>query len=333
MYNRNADDLPGLPERSFKPGDYIQGMAFDLKLILVFIVLMGVFVFIPGLNMTIFRPILGLFIILFVPGYSFIAALFPARSGINSIERGVLSFIFSIVVTALFGFALNYTPLGIRLEPIAACLSIFIVICVLIANKKRHDLPEDERFALDISILYNSVAHIISPEAYQNGGGFTNKALNVLIVIALLVSMGAITYAIILPKQGETFTEFYVLGADGVAGHYPVNMALGNESQVIVGTVNHEHRTVTYDLVVSLNGTDRNKWINTESFTLDDNQTMEKKVDIVPDTVGANVKIQFLLYADGNFSAPYKELHIWVNVTQPRNSSVQMNAPVNMTAS
>jgi uncharacterized membrane protein len=29
------------------------------------------------------------------------------------------------------------------------------------------------------------------------------------------------------------------------------------------------------------------------------------------------MEIRFLLYADGNMTAPYRDLHLWVTVTKP----------------
>ncbi len=76
------------------------------------------------------RVILGLPFILFIPGYILIFALFPARKtdrSIDIIERIALSFGLSIAVVPLIGLGLNYTPWGIRLEPILLSIFIFII--------------------------------------------------------------------------------------------------------------------------------------------------------------------------------------------------------------
>ena len=85
------------------------------------------------MNETFIRTILGLFLILFIPGYSLIAALFPKKDDLDGIERAALSFGLSIAVTPLIGLALNYTPWGIRLTPILISLSAFTIIMVIIA--------------------------------------------------------------------------------------------------------------------------------------------------------------------------------------------------------
>jgi len=62
-----------------------------------------------------------------------IAALFPRRNALDSIERVALSFWLSIAVVPLIGLILNYPPWGIKLEPILISITIFIVVASLIA--------------------------------------------------------------------------------------------------------------------------------------------------------------------------------------------------------
>lgn len=104
------------------------------------------FVLIPPLNKTFIRTILGVLLVLFIPGYSLIAALFPKWGDLDGIERAALSFGLSIAVTPLIGLALNYTPWGIRLDPILVSLTIFTLAMVTIAFLRRRRLPDEEKF-------------------------------------------------------------------------------------------------------------------------------------------------------------------------------------------
>jgi uncharacterized membrane protein len=63
-----------------------------------------------GLSETVFRNILGLPLVLFLPGYALIAALFPAKSDLDVLKEQPLSFGLSIAVVPLIGLGLNYTP-------------------------------------------------------------------------------------------------------------------------------------------------------------------------------------------------------------------------------
>ena len=92
------------------------------------------------------RIILGLAFVLFFPGYTLIAALFPRKDALDSIERLALSFGLSIAVVPLIGLILNYTPWGIRLYPILISVLLFIVIMAAIAWYRRRRLQPGERF-------------------------------------------------------------------------------------------------------------------------------------------------------------------------------------------
>jgi len=81
----------------------------DLALVILFTLLCIPFVLIPPLNETPVRIILGLHLVLFLPGYALIAALFPRKGDLDGIERIALSFGLSIAVVPLLGLALNYT--------------------------------------------------------------------------------------------------------------------------------------------------------------------------------------------------------------------------------
>ncbi len=146
---------------------------------------------------------------------------------------------------------------------------------------------------------------------------WAGKPLSVVLALLILAALGAIVYLMVVPKAADKFTEFYILGPNGRASNYPANAIVGTGTDVIVGTINHEHRNVSYDLVITLNDTRKNTKLYSEQLTLADNQTWEKKISVVPDREGTDMKLEFLLYKDGNQSAPYRDLHIWLNVTAP----------------
>ncbi|WP_174591159.1 DUF1616 domain-containing protein [Methanocella conradii] len=294
------------------PGDFISDMALDLKLVIGFVVVTLAFIYVPVINETIVRSALGLVMLLFVPGYSLIAALFPGKKDVDGIERAALSFGLSIAVVPLIGLGLNFTPWGIRLDPIVVCLTIFTIACCLVANKRRHELKAEERFSIDFSKAYDE----LKEEVFADKAPL-DKALTIILIISIILSICMVAYVIMVPKQGEKFTEFYILGPDGKADRYPTRYVLGDQKPVIVGVVNHEYRNVTYDLVVSLSDSVTVTRLYSERLTLGDNQTWEKKIDVKPDRTGTNMKMEFLLYIDGNMTAPYRECHLWVNVTAP----------------
>src|SRR5512137_1185283 len=99
---------------------------------------------------------LGLLMVLFVPGYTLIAALFPKIGDLDGIERTALSFGLSIAVVPLIGLGLNYTPWGIRLIPVVVSLAIFTVAMAAAAYWRRMNLQAEERFAIHFKETMNS---------------------------------------------------------------------------------------------------------------------------------------------------------------------------------
>lgn len=93
------------------------------------IVIVASFILISSiiLDIEIIRIIFGIPFVLFFPGYALTSLLFPEKEAQNNIEKIALSFVLSIVVVSLFGFILNYTPFGIRLNPLLVSLATFII--------------------------------------------------------------------------------------------------------------------------------------------------------------------------------------------------------------
>jgi uncharacterized membrane protein len=253
---------------------------------------------------------LGLLMVLFIPGYCLIAALFPRRDDLDGIERVALSFGLSIAVVPLIGLGLNYTPWGIRLTPVVISLALFTVIMAAAAYLRRTRLPPEERFSLE----FRKHLDALKTELVAGDKSRLDKALTILLVLSIILSVSALIYVIVTPKQGEKFTEFYILGPKGMAYDYPTSVQAGNSSTVIVGVVNHEYTLVNYTMHLSLN----NSTILDREIALEHNQTWEEPISYVLNKPGDSQKLEFLLYKEGNFTAPYRDLHLWVNVSENR---------------
>ena len=79
------------------------------------------------------RIALGLACVLFFPGYTLSAALFPKRGDVDGIERLALGLGLDIAVVPLIGLVLNYTPWGICSYSLLISLSLFIIVMATIA--------------------------------------------------------------------------------------------------------------------------------------------------------------------------------------------------------
>jgi len=190
-----------------------------------------------------FRIIIGLPFLLFIPGYMLIFILFPIKTdcnGINTLERIGLSFGFSIALVSLLGLLLNFTPWGIQL--ISVLFSTFFIIESLgvIALFRWITTSPEKRFTISIDISQFKSSSIIE------------KILSIFILLTMILALSSIVYITLQPKIGETFTDFYLLTSNGNATNYPQDLAYKQNTSLKVGLINHEHKMMNYTIEVWL---------------------------------------------------------------------------------
>jgi len=286
----------------------------DLWLIGILTVLLAVVIaFFPS---TIARIILGLPFLLFFPGYTLIAALFPKKESLGGVERVALSLGLSIAVVPLIGLVLNFTPWGIRLDPILISLVVFIIAASGVAWYRREKLAPEERFAVSFDI--KPLFKVKLPFWYWQEESLVYNTVSLVLAVVIAVAIAGLGYMVTTtPRIGEKFTEFYILGPDGRAENYPTELRVGEEGDVIVGIVNHEQGEASYRVEVWIDGEKTKLWINGEdrdeiSVELENEGKWEQKVGFVPQKAGWQ-KVEFILYKEG---APYFKgpPYLWINV-------------------
>lgn len=323
----------------------------DLAAILAFVVATNLAVFLPMIRETPLRIVVGLPFVLFVPGYTLITALFPEAGespredtdpaegseapdttsdrGIDGIERVALSFGLSIAIVPLIGLVLNFTPWGIRLAPIMIATSGFTVISIAVAARRRWELPPDEQFRVPYREWYAAVrSELFEPETR------TDTILNILLIVSIVLAVGSVGYAVAVPKQGEQFTEFYLLTENEtgalVADNYPTEFRPGEERALIIGIGNHQHESVNYTVIAEIQRVDvvdnetqirETRELRRFQPTVAHNETWRRNHTVAPELTGERLRLQYLLYRGPpptplNRSGAYREVHLWVNVTE-----------------
>lgn len=287
-------------------------LPLDLLFIAGLVLLTDVLVLVPVFSGSLLRTYIGVFTVLFLPGYALTGALFPAKNDLEGIERAMVSLGLSITVVPTMGLILNYTVWGIREIPILTVISVFTLLMCLIAYYRRSLLPETEVFEVPFKTTFlNIKAEIIKkPEA------LIDKFLAVFLILLVLASVCSLVYIIVHPKEGEHFTEFYILGPNKTADNYQTEFKLGEKGTVFVGVINHEHRPMDYTLDVKLGNKSLPLSENQTRIRLEDNMSWEKPVTFTPTVVGNYTKLEFLLFNDTEKKIPYRNLHLWVNVTK-----------------
>jgi uncharacterized membrane protein len=248
------------------------------------------------------RVVLGLPFLLFFPGYTFVATLFPKKTDLGGIERIALSFGLSIAIVPLIGLILNYTPWGIKLYSILVSISIFILAASVAAWYRRNRLSQDERLSVNLNISFTQLTAMKG----------LDKALSVFLALSILAAVGTIAYVMISPKTGEKFTEFYILGPEGKAEGYPTELEIGEEGIVILGIVNHEQEEeIVYRVEILIDGEVYN---TVGPLRLENDEIWEEEISFSPRKAGDDQKVEFILYKQAQ-GEPSNSLHLWLDVT------------------
>lgn len=238
-----------------------------------------------------------------------------------------LSFGLSIAIVSLIGFGLNFTELGITLEPLLYSIGGFIIVASIWAMIRRAELTTEERAGIELSL-------------WPGKQGAAGRVLSLLLVILILGSMGLLGYVVANPQVEEPFTEFFVLGLDGSADYYPSEFIIVGDSitrvsyghgddtkevdeqygRVTLVIINNEGAETNYTIRLKIDGEPAYFIVEGDvlseigPLSLGDGQEWQQEVGFAPVETGQSQKVEFILYKD---SQPYFEnpLYIWIDVT------------------
>lgn len=276
---------------SIKIGDGL--LLLNLLVVLLIITIMLI-------SSDILRIILGIPFLLLFPGYTLAAALFPRKEGVKGFERVALSVGLSIAVVPLIVLILNYTPWGIKLDPVLYSVASFILITSIIAWLRRTRLPKEECLSIEFWLRMPGW-----------GGSAWDKALAVILALAIMGGLGTLGYVIATPRTEEMFTSFYIFGLDGKAADYPLEMVAGEEGKVMLGIMNHEYQAMSYRVEVRIDEVKNNE---VGPIMLEHGEKWEEEVSFMLKVAGENHRVEFLLYENGETKSSLEPLQLWVDV-------------------
>jgi uncharacterized membrane protein len=257
------------------------------------------------------RLALGLAYVLFVPGYCLTAALFPRADDIDGIERVGLSLGLSVAWVSVLALILDWLPWGLRLWPIVLGELLSILLFMAVALWRRARLPAAAAYAPDLAWR---------PRPWWRDLPQFERRIYGLAAGALLVAGLAAAWIFLVPTPSQFMTEFYMLGADGLAESYPRQAAVGQDLGVTLGVMNHERAPASYRVEV---------WA-VDPWTEDRRQLVAQAgpIELAVGSgrewpiawqmpwVGDDQVVELLLFS-GDGAEPYRSLRLWMNVTEP----------------
>jgi len=252
----------------------------------------------PG---SVLRAILGIPFVLFFPGYTLLAILFPKKNDLSGTTRIALSFVISISMVILIGIILNYSSWGFSLYPLLFTLFTFILLASVGGWIRKRQIDRTEQYTLRINLRLPSIK---LPRT-------RDRIILVIVALSLIGAIGTLVYVVAMPKTGPQFTQFQVLDIDGTTDNYPEEIALGQEASVVVIIGNHERVSSTYRLKVIVDGVEHSV---TGLIELGQAEIWQQTVAFTPDQAGDNQKVEFILYKGDEIEPHLSPLHLWINV-------------------
>jgi uncharacterized membrane protein len=297
----------------------------DLLLILLFSGLAAGGI-LSEISVTPIRVALALPLVLLVPGYAFISALFPEvpdeDDGFGALERVVLSVALSLAIVALVAYAANFTPYGITLLPITVAVVAWTVLFSLLGLVRRARLDPADRYGIRAGPSLGVVPGLFTVQRRRPGdtrGPFEPEngrhlLLNVFLVfslLALLVAGGYMAFAAPSLPDEQPHTEFYLLSENDegelTSTDLPTDLSAGETDPITVAIENHEGETQTYTTVVyqqevtlsedgrTVESVDGAEELDRFETTVESGETEQVSYDAGP-TADGDVYVWFLLY-------------------------------------
>lgn len=252
--------------------------------------------------LAILRLILGLIYVLFIPGYTLQLLLFPRNDELDQTERIALSLALSGAIIPPIALLLDKLPWGISLWSMVIGLSIFSLVCLIGATIWRIILTAGGKI---------EPASKLSLRQWWVEQERANRIVYIILAGILVTASLTSISILVTPKQAENFSEFYILGKEGLAEDYPREITAGEMVKITTGITNREGTDSTYNIQVKL---DDQVIGEAGPIDLENGATWEQAVEFSVPAVGEDQQIQFFLDREGQPS-PYRLLKLWLNVT------------------
>lgn len=306
----------------------------DVLVVVALTLLADLVVLVLGVEWAPVRVAVLLPVVLFVPGYVFLGVLYPRTAadgsrpgsrgsgrsgdrGIDGVERTGLSIAASLAILPLIAFALNFTPAGIRTEPVLLALSWFTVVFAFLTLVRRLGTDAEHRFRVPpLSSVGGAAGRYLRVGRGSLAGRRPFEAVtpshrlyNLLLAASVLVLVGSVAIAAVAPSPAEEpFTEYYLVTGNESGGYtssgMPRELSVGEETTYSVAVENHEGEPTTYTTVAVLQEVDgsgqvvERREVGRAEVEVGPGETRVTDVAVTPNRGGEDLRLVFLLYAD-----------------------------------
>jgi len=269
------------------------------------------------------RAVVALPLVVFLPGYALVAALFPRTTAsvpdgephapfagavegvLSPTERVVLSFGTSLAVLPLVGLVNSAADLGFGTSALLGTVNSVVVFSLAVGVVRRLRAPPGERVAFSPRSWSAAVGRLFARQSRAE------TALTVAVLAAVLVATGSLGFALVAPADGESYTTVTLLteneSGDLVAGGYPANLTGESPASFVVGVANHEGQRTAYTVVTELQSVrvadgsttvveDRELARTNRTVAAGDTWYADQSVSAAPGLTGERLRLRFFVY-------------------------------------
>lgn len=292
------------------------------------------------------RMLIAIPLICFLPGYALVSALYPdepndeyqsfdegktglgnpllVSGGLESIERTVMSIVFSVALVPTIALFASASPRGVTAKPVLFGVAVLTVVLALVAIGARYRCSPDRRYTPSL----RSAVPVFAARSSLYGRSNT-RPYNVAIGIGLVLVVASVGFALANPPQHDGFTEF-AIETEGVDGDretmYDATYGDGGPQELETTITNREHEEKTYTTVVLLEDVsygdgdsdvtvhERDE-LDRQTATVADGETHRQTLDVTPTMQDDELRLTLLLFEGEPPSEPtaenaYRVIHL-----------------------
>lgn len=287
----------------------------------------------------------GLVLVFILPGYAYLAALFPNRPGGTSAiapargrsiepltltERLALSFGLSLGLLSILGIIIEVSTWHYSAMVGGGFLLLNVILGTLIGTARGHVSPFDRR-----PDRFRRARRYVTGE----GKSAIERLVAIGLALTILLAFASLSVAVLVPQTGESYTGLTLLTSGDeegpITGAYPETLVQNEPTEFVVLVQNRERSAMSYTLVVTeqrmrSSGEEAavaREWeLSRQTVEVADGENERFRLEVVPTMAGTDLRIAFYLYrgtapAEVNEESAYRQLYVWVDVQKaPSNS-------------
>jgi uncharacterized membrane protein len=261
--------------------------------------------------------LLALCLVILIPGYLMVLFLLPARRDVD-MKKGILLCLgFSAILAALVSLILMLTPRGLNPASLATILSLLAIFLAAISYIRGSTTPRKR------ASISRSKRGLRSSKSFPSmlGASIRDRRNALLLALAAVFIVGAIAFAVSmnLVSSSEGSTSMDVSWPDEALGSQSAPLETGSILEATARIRNQEKRSTNYTLRLILN----NSTLVVKDLDLGQNETWQGQLGFMLVGGPGQQRLDLLLFKEGDYSKPYREEHIGINITEniPQNYS------------